>query len=113
MKCVIYYEENFVSFFLTKDDDDEIIGVANLEFETSNSLYCSRIKILEDFRGNGYSKILLQNLKEYAMENDLGIYLHISTHGLGLQVLEKLYKSYGFQLQADGSWLLDYRKEVQ
>lgn len=102
-------DETYVRFFLMVSNEQA--GIVNFEFKDSRTLYCSRIKIHEEFRGNGYSKKLLQRMKDYARENSFGIYLDISPSGnLDVQDLKKLYESYGFQSQADGTWLLDFRK---
>lgn len=85
-----------------------MVGIAEASKldEKSSSYYFNRLFIKDDFRGNGYSKILLQKFTEEVDKQKIDIDLAINPYGpLTFEKLKELYESYGFKEVGENHFL--------
>lgn len=68
-----------MNYFILKYDNENI-GYCGFK-KDKNKVFLSKLYIKKNFRGNGYSKILLNRVINFAKENDLGsIYLTVNKY---------------------------------
>ena len=89
-------EENIFELYL----QDRLIGqskFSNLEKSSyfgKNSIEIFDLKIYEEFRGRGYSKILLEKLLNYLSKITKLVEIHVKEDN---EIAYNLYKSFGFE----------------
>jgi ribosomal protein S18 acetylase RimI-like enzyme len=93
---IIKGDENIFELFL----DEKLIGQSKFSdieksgYFSQNCIEIYDLKILEDFRNKGYSKILLTNLLKYLSKFVKLVELHVKEDN---KVAIRLYKSMGFE----------------
>lgn len=99
---IIEGEENIFELYL----QDELIGqpkligeskFSNLEKSSyfgKNSIEIFDLKIYDEFRGRGYSKILLKNILNYLSKITKLVEIHVKEDN---EIAYNLYKSFGFE----------------
>ncbi len=93
---IIKGEENIFELYL----QDRLIGqskFSNLEKSSyfgKNSIEIFDLKIYEEFRGRGYSKILLEKLLNYLSKITKLVEIHVKEDN---EIAYNLYKSFGFE----------------
>ena len=100
-------EKNESTIFLALNEQRKAIGFTQL-YPYFSSTRMSRLLLLNDlyvdpnFRGKGYSKMLIQAAKEYAMENQsVGLLLETAKSN---EIGNNLYPSVGFELDNDHNY---------
>ena len=93
---IIKGEENIFELYL----QDRLIGqskFSNLEKSSyfgKNSIEIFDLKIYDEFRGRGYSKILLEKLLNYLSKITKLVEIHVKEDN---EIAYNLYKSFGFE----------------
>ena len=93
---IIKGEENIFELYL----QDRLIGqskFSNLEKSSyfgKNSIEIFDLKIYDEFRGRGYSKILLEKLLNYLSKITELVEIHVKEDN---EIAYNLYKSFGFE----------------
>lgn len=100
-------------FVFATNKESIIIGVAEasrLIEETPSTYFFNRLYIKEQYRGKGYSKILLEEFCKKADEEKVDIELTINPYGkISYENLKELYKIYGFEEVGDNDFLRKHK----
>jgi len=114
---IIEGEENIFELYL----QDELIGQPKLigqskfsnpdksSYFGENSIEIFDLKIYEEFRGRGYSKILLEKLLNYLSEITELVEIHVKEDN---EIAYNLYKSFGFETYFSNYGYLSMFKEL-
>ena len=99
----MYFQKKFIhiQYDLKLYDNGKLVGLlsAYLNDKESGIGFINHISILQKYKGNGISNILMKNCLEYAKrENFNYIRLEVSKHN---SIARKLYEKYDFSLEKD------------
>lgn len=103
---------NLLNFYDSHDLDFDLPEMLKLnmgEFNNKNCVYLFDLKVLENYRGKGLSKILMEKCHE--LSQDIGVDYVILITNCNNQVAQNLYKNLGYNLHvSDGKNDLLYKK---
>ena len=110
---IIKGEENIFEFYL----QDELIGQSKFSnpekssYFGENSIEIFDLKVYDEFRGKGYSKILLKNLLNYLSKITKLVEIHVKEDN---EIAYNLYKSFGFETYfSNYGYLSMFKKIIQ
>lgn len=87
------------------------VGVAEISMMEDNIFFFNRLLIQRPYRGNGYSKILMDKLLEIVDIKKINIILTINPYGdMDKEDLVKFYEQYGFQESKNGAFVRLYKE---
>lgn len=88
---------------------DTFAGVAELGFLTNGegyTLYFNRLIVRPEYRGRGYSTILVEKVLDHCRSKGYSILNHVNAYGeLSQEVLEAFYTRHGFTKIAEATFV--------